>query len=77
MKHNMYRSRCKDVFSTTELRAQKNVICKPFLLISFPFLMGLVWFYGISTIVGYLLPNPVYMNILDKYDLKTYVNKVK
>ena len=21
---------------------------------------GLVWFYGISTIVGYLMPNPVY-----------------
>ena len=22
--------------------------------------IGLVWFYGISTIVGYLLPNPFY-----------------
>ena len=21
---------------------------------------GLVWFYGISTIVGYLMPNPFY-----------------
>ena len=21
---------------------------------------GLVWFYGMSTIVGYLMPNPVY-----------------
>ena len=21
---------------------------------------GLVWFYGISTIVGYLMPNPLY-----------------
>ena len=24
---------------------------------------GLVWFYGISTIVGYLMPNPVYLYI--------------
>ena len=30
---------------------------------------GLVWFYGISTIVGYLMPNPVYTYILDIYDL--------
>ena len=22
---------------------------------------GLVWFYGISTIVGYLIPNPLYV----------------
>ena len=26
---------------------------------------GLVWFYGISTIVGYFLPNPVYTYIFD------------
>ena len=30
---------------------------------------GLVWYYGISTIVGYLMPNSVYTNILDKYGL--------
>ena len=30
---------------------------------------GLVWFYGISTIVGYLMPNPLYTNILNIYDL--------
>ena len=24
------------------------------------FLIGWVWFYGISTIVGYLMPNPVF-----------------
>ena len=24
------------------------------------FWFGLVWFYGISTIVGYLMPNPFY-----------------
>ena len=29
---------------------------------------GLVWFYGISTIVGYLMPNPLYTYILDIYD---------
>ena len=26
-------------------------------------LKSLVWFYGISTIVGYLMPNPVYTYI--------------
>ena len=33
--------------------------------------MILVWlgFYGISTIVGYLMPNPLYTYILDIYDL--------
>ena len=30
---------------------------------------GLVWFYGISTIVGYLMPNPLYTYILNIYDL--------
>ncbi len=29
----------------------------------------MVWFYGISTIVGYLMPNPVYTYILNIYDL--------
>ena len=29
----------------------------------------LVGFYGISTIVGYLMPNPLYTYILDIYDL--------
>ena len=29
----------------------------------------LVWFYGISTIVGYLLPNPLYTFISNIYDL--------
>ena len=31
--------------------------------------LGLVGFYGISTIVGYLMPNPFYTCILDIYDL--------
>ena len=26
---------------------------------------GLVWFYGISTIEGYLMPNPFYTHILN------------
>ena len=29
----------------------------------------LVWFDGISTIVGYSMPNPVYTDVLDIYDL--------
>ena len=29
----------------------------------------MVGFYGISTIVGYLMPNPLYTYILDIYDL--------
>ena len=29
----------------------------------------LVWFYGISTIVGYLMPNPLYTYILNINDL--------
>ena len=36
---------------------------------AFSFFFFLVWFYGISTIVGYLMPNPVYSNILDIYGL--------
>ena len=29
---------------------------------------ALLWFYGISTIVGYLMPNPFYTYILNIYD---------
>ena len=29
----------------------------------------LVEFYGVSTIVGYLMPNPLYIHILNIYDL--------
>ena len=28
----------------------------------------LVWFYGISTLVGYSMPNPLYTYILKIYD---------
>ena len=34
---------------------------------------GLVWFYGISTIVFYLMPNPFYAYISNIYDLWTHV----
>ena len=32
------------------------------------FWFGLVWFNGISNIVGYLMPNPLYTYILNIYD---------
>ena len=32
----------------------------------------LVWFHGISTIVGYLTPKTVYAHIIDSYDLPKY-----
>ena len=31
--------------------------------------VNLVWFYGISTIIGYLMPNPVFTYILNIYIL--------
>ena len=31
--------------------------------------LGWVGFYGTSTLVGYLMPNPVYTNISNIYDL--------
>ena len=31
--------------------------------------LGFILFYGISTIVGYLMPNPLYTYILNIYDL--------
>ena len=32
-------------------------------------MFGLVWFYAISTIVGYLKPNALYKYMLNIYDL--------
>ena len=32
----------------------------------------LVEFYGVSTIIGYLIPNPVYTCILNIYDFPTH-----
>ena len=34
--------------------------------------IDLLWFYGISTIVGYLMPNPLYTYILNIYDKWTH-----
>ena len=31
--------------------------------------LGWVGFYGISTLVGYLMPNPLYTHILNIYNL--------
>ena len=31
------------------------------------FWFGLVWFYGIPTIEGYLMPNPVFIYILNAF----------
>ena len=33
---------------------------------------GLVWYYGISTIVGYQMQNPLYTYILDIKDFKSF-----
>ena len=39
----------------------------------------LVWFYGISILVGYLLPNPVYTYMIYKqiFHFYRYINKNK
>ena len=31
---------------------------------------SMVWFYGVSTIIGYLMPHPVNSYVLDIYDCK-------
>ena len=33
---------------------------------------SLIWFYGISIIVGYLMPNPVFTYILNKWFANTF-----
>ena len=37
---------------------------------------GLVWFYGISTIVGYLMPNPAFTYILDICFVKIFYKDI-
>ena len=39
------------------------------LYIEYNSVTGLVGFYGMSTIVGYLMPNPLSTYVLDKHDL--------
>ena len=48
------------------LSEAKNFMNNPYTLSVI--LFGLVRFYGMSSIVGYLMPNPVYLYILDIYD---------
>ena len=48
------------------LSGKENV---PGAVVSEEIWFGLVWFYGISTIVGYLMPNPLYTYVLNIYDL--------
>ena len=43
--------------------------CKDYYWVDWFGFVGLVGFYGISTIVGYLMPNPLYTYILNIYDL--------
>ena len=40
------------------------------------FFLVFIRLYGITIIVGYLMPNLVNTYICDAYDLKTYVNKI-
>ena len=35
-------------------------------------MLDLVWFYVISTIIGCLMPNPLYTYILNIYELYTH-----
>ena len=45
----------------------KTIVRKPLMIkmIVFVHAFGLIWFYGIATIVGYLIQNPVYSYILN------------
>ena len=43
------------------------------ILIILKVMFGLVGFYGIWTIVGYLMPNPVYIYMLNIYKFCEYI----
>ena len=45
-----------------------NAKCTSYIYINY-IIFGWVGFYGISTIVGYLIPNPLYTYILNILDL--------
>ena len=63
----------KKLLTVVSVQASKvrfSLICKDYATNSWDIdLVGLIWFYGISTIVGYLMPNPLYTYILNIYDL--------
>ena len=54
-----------NVQSGTRGNGNEEVLCIPQSFRSGLIWSGLVWFYGITTIVGYLLPNPLYTYILN------------
>ena len=57
--------------NTKQVSALKTMLCAVHTLYKTNscFWRDLVGFYGISTIVGYLMPNPFYTYILNIYDL--------
>ena len=57
------------IFKFGDIRIYLEII---FLASTFIVWFGLVWFYGISTIVGYVMTNPFYTSILNIYDLQTH-----
>ena len=46
-----------------------NAKFSSYVYIKYMIWFGLVWFNGISIIVGYLMPNPLYTYISNTYDL--------
>ena len=56
-----------DILSQTLIILNIDMICKIYCLDNKSDFIGLVWFYGISTIVWYLKPNPIYIEY--RYDL--------
>ena len=52
-----------------EIQDNVRVIMLPIKSFCFKDWFGLVGFYGISTIVGYLMPDPLYTYISNIYDL--------
>ena len=64
----------KAVFTKTELNKETLIFLKitplvfnTLILVNFPYAKILVWFDGISTLAGYLKPNPVDTYILNIY----------
>ena len=53
----------------TSTMAQEQLNRRAFMAIEYNVLNSLVGFYGISTVVDYLMPNPLYLHILNIYDL--------
>ena len=57
-------------FNDEDYREKENYHrCTGNIQLAIRIFISLVWLYGISTIVGYLMPNPLYTYILNIYDL--------